>query len=496
MRASGVLLHISSLPGGHGIGSFGREAYKFVDFLSESGQSFWQILPLGPTGFGDSPYQAFSTFGGNPYFIDLDILCAQGLLIDGQVNSFTWNSEKDRVNYGILYENRFKVLRMAYDNFKLSKPADFYDFCAQEEYWLKDYALYMAISFINHSSWHNWEETLAKRNEAALGKFATENFDDVEFWKFLQYEFFSQWLALKKYANEKNIQIIGDLPIYVADDSCDVWANPSLFDLDENLALKTVAGVPPDGFSADGQLWGNPVYNWPEHEKTDFNWWTKRLAQAQRLYDYVRIDHFRGFDSYFAIPFEAATAKDGVWREGPGLKLFHHAQEKLGPLNIIAEDLGVITQRVKEMVTESGYPGMKVLEFAFGADENTNDGQYLPHNIPKNTIVYLGTHDNTTAKQWFSELSPADKAFCLDYMWLDSEENFVDKFIKLAFATQAKLAVITMQDWLNLDGRARMNAPSTTGENWKWRCDEGCFTKELSERMRHISKIYRRNNGN
>ncbi|MEG2193084.1 MAG: 4-alpha-glucanotransferase, partial [Oscillospiraceae bacterium] len=476
----------------YGIGTFGNAAYEFVDFLKASNQHYWQILPLGPTGFGDSPYQAFSTFAGNPYFIDLNMLCEDNLLDKSYIDSFSWYTQPDKVNYPLLYENRFKVLHTAYENFKKSPAQGFKVFCQEESCWLDDYSIYMSLNMLTKTSWHSLPAPLSHRDASALLKYSCENQDEIQFWKFLQFEFFTQWYALKSYANKNGVKIMGDLPIYVSDDSSDVWANPDLFQLDEDLMPSLIAGVPPDAFSCDGQMWGNPVYRWEQHKLTNYDWWTRRLACASKMFDVVRIDHFRGFDSFYAIPMGDKDARNGHWLQGPGIDFFSHIKEALGEVSIIAEDLGVITPDVKKLVKDSGYPGMKVLEFAFEANPYENDGEYLPHSIPYNSIVYLGTHDNLTALQWWKSNSQANKAFCLDYMAQDNDDNFVDKFIRLAFATCSKLCIITMQDWLNLDGDARMNTPSTTEGNWQWRCDKGYFTPELSRKIRHITEIYRR----
>ena len=377
MRSSGVLMHISSLPSPYGIGTMGKEARKFADFLEKSGQKYWQILPICPTSYGDSPYQSFSSFAGNPYFIDLEYLCKEKLLKKAECESFPWGKKADKVDYGVMYESRYKLLKIAFERFLRAEPDDFEAFCEKEADWLSDYALFMALKDANGgNAWFSWEKDLKMRKPEALAEARSTYAKDIRFYQMLQYLFFKQWWELKAYVNEKGIEIIGDVPIYVAGDSADVWANPEEFYLDEDLNPIDVAGCPPDAFSEDGQLWGNPLFRWDVMKKNGYTWWTKRIAAMSKLYDIVRIDHFRGFDSYYAIPAKDKTAKNGEWRKGPGMDLFHTLEQKLGRLNIIVEDLGFLTPSVLKLVADSGFPGMKVIQFAFDSREGSN---YLPH---------------------------------------------------------------------------------------------------------------------
>ena len=366
MRSSGVLMHISSLPSPYGIGTMGKAAVQFVDFLEEAGQTYWQILPVCPTSYGDSPYQSFSSFAGNPYFIDLDYLCLDGLLKKEECEAYNWGDDETQVDYGILYENRYDLLKKAFARFKADEPEDFKTFCEEEAEWLDNYTLFMALKDANHgAAWFTWDRDLKFRKAEALEKVKEDKKEDIAFWKMLQYLFYKQWRELKDYANVRGIKIIGDVPIYVAGDSADVWANPEQFYLNEDLEMIDVAGCPPDAFSEDGQLWGNPLFRWDAMKKDGYTWWTKRIKAMSELYDIVRIDHFRGFDSYYAIPGKDKTARNGEWRKGPGMDLFRTLEEKLGKLNIIVEDLGYLTPSVIQMVKDSGFPGMKLIQFAF-----------------------------------------------------------------------------------------------------------------------------------
>lgn len=491
MRSSGILMHISSLPSPYGIGTFGREAYAFVDFLEKADQSYWQILPLGCTSYGDSPYQSFSTFAGNPYFIDLDTLRDEGLLQASEYADIPWGKEPGRVDYTALHSHRFSVLRRAFARFNIDN-ADFRYFCEKEASWLYDFARFMALKSLHKDhSWHRWEKPYRTRDKAALSAFETAHADDIEFWLFVQYKFFQQWYRVKDYANQSGIRIVGDLPIYVADDSADVWANPTLFDLDKNLRPSFVAGVPPDAFSADGQLWGNPVYDWAEMRAQDYRWWVERMRMASSIYDVVRLDHFRGFESYYTLPFSAKNAVNGIWKDGPGIELFQSLQNELGGIEIIAENLGYLTPGVRLLHEATGYPGMNVLQFAFAAGDYQNEN--LPHNIGPNNVAYAGTHDNDTVAGWLASLSPQDRDYCLEYMNLSSEEDFVWKFMKLALATPATLAVLTMQDCLDLGSEARMNIPSTLFGNWQWRALPGDTADDaLAARIADITRLYGR----
>ena len=492
MRSSGILLHISSLDSDYGIGTLGKSAFDFVDFLKDSGQDYWQVLPLGPTGYGDSPYQAFSTFAGNPYFIDLDILVEEGLLEKDELTQYDWGSKDDQVDYGKIYGARLDVWHKAFDRFIEKEDSGFAKFCEDEKNWLDDYAMYMAISKQEKTSWHNWEDGLAKRKVRAMKGYKKENSKEIEVWKFLQYKFFQQWTAVKSYANELGIKIIGDLPIYVSDDGSDVWAHPELFDMDRDLALRNIAGVPPDAFSADGQLWGNPVYKWRAHKKSGYQWWKDRMAAALRMYDVVRIDHFRGFEAYYSVPAGDKTAVNGKWVKGPGIELFQEmGLINTGEFNVIAEDLGVITPEVEDLLKGCGYPGMKILQFAFDGFHNPGN-TYLPHNIGENSVVYPGTHDNNTTLGWWKELGKGSQEYCIEYGAWESDDDICDKIITMAFASRAKLAMVAMQDWLDLGADARMNTPSTVNANWTWRLKKGELDERVSERILRKTKVYDR----
>lgn len=492
MRASGILMHLSSLPSDYGIGTMGSEAYKFIDFLAEAKQTYWQILPICPTSYGDSPYQSFSTHAGNPYFIDLNMLAEEGLLEKGDYSKIKWETDKHYVDYENIYKKRFPVLRKAFENFKKTDLMKFNIFLEENEMWISNYALFMSIKDENGGkSWLEWEDGLKKRDSHALWMFRSSHEDDVMFWEFLQFKFFEQWKKLKSYANDKGIQIIGDIPIYVALDSAAVWVHPDLFELDGELNPTAVAGCPPDAFSPTGQLWGNPLYNWQRHKETDYNWWIDRLRASAELYDMVRIDHFRGFDGYYSIPYGDKTAEHGCWREGPGIEFFRFIESRLGKLPIIAEDLGFLTPSVLQMLSDSGFPGMKVLEFAFDPREESN---YLPYNYDKNCVVYIGTHDNDTILGWAKDMDKETIAFCRKYLDLEesSDSALVWKFIKTAFACVGDTVIIQMQDYLELGSEARMNIPSTLGGNWEWRADKRDFTKTLAKKIADITRTYGR----
>ena len=491
-RKAGVLLHISSLPSPYGIGTFGRSAYEFVDFLVSAGQTYWQLLPLGPTSYGDSPYQAFSTFAGNPYFIDLDFLNIDGFLEKEDFEDLNWGTDPMYVDYAHIYENRFSVLRKAYKNFMEKGNVEALKaYCEKEQSWLDGYALFMALKDAHGGkSWREWETPYQSRDEKALAKFSEKHADELGFWKFLQYEFHRQWFNLKEYANRRGIKIIGDLPIYVSDDSSDVWANPELFDFDEERRPRCVAGCPPDAFSVDGQLWGNPVYDWDYNKETGYEWWIKRLRACSEIYDILRIDHFRGFAGYYCIPYGEPTARNGEWKKGPGMDLFSVVKKELPDCPIIAEDLGFLTDDVRQLLKDCGFPGMKILQFAFGADDDANDS--LPHNLLHHSVCYPGTHDNPTVAEWKDTLSEKDLAYCMDYMNIGENADFIDAFLRTALGTVAKTCVISMQDWLGLGKYTRMNTPSTSSGNWQWRLKKGEATEELAERMHELAKLYGR----
>ena len=492
MRRNGMLLPIASLPSPYGIGGFSKEAYEFIDLLEETGQKLWQILPLGPTSYGDSPYQSFSTFAGNPYFIDLDTLAEKGWLTKEACEASDYGDNESYIDYGRIYNSRFVLLKQAFLNSDILSDEKFTEFCKDNQHWLPDYALYMALKNQNDGkSWIEWEEEIRLRKPKAVECYKRELEEECNFYEFLQYEFHEQWTKVKEYAHKKGIQIVGDVPIYVAFDSADTWANPELFQLDEKNLPLGVAGCPPDAFSATGQLWGNPLYNWAYHKKTGYDWWLKRIAYCFDLYDIVRIDHFRGFDEYYSIPYGDETAVNGHWEKGPGMDLFNTVKEKLGELDIIAEDLGFLTESVFQLLKDSGYPGMKVLQFAFDPSE---DSDYLTYKYQRNCVVYTGTHDNDTTAGWFEKLSDGDKEVALRYMnsfYTPKEEQHWD-LIALAMRSTADTCIIPVQDFLGLGSEARINMPSTLGDNWKWRMTKGAFSEELKEKIRRMTKLYGR----
>jgi 4-alpha-glucanotransferase len=489
MRSSGILLPVFSLPSPYGIGTLGQAAYDFVDFLSAAGQRYWQVLPIGPTSYGDSPYQSFSTFAGNPYFIDLDFLKLKGLLTKEEIAAHTKDEPGAEIDYAFLFENRFTLLKMAYGRFH--KPGDFEKFCEAQKSWLFDYALFMAIKAENgHISWQEWQKALKLREEKAIESAKKRLKNEIGFYVFLQYLFFTQWAALKKYAKKKGVKLIGDTPIYVAMDSADTWTNPALFMLDENLAPTFVAGCPPDYFSATGQLWGNPLYAWSEHEKMGFAWWVTRIQAAFDFFDVLRIDHFRGFASFYAIPFGNETAEIGAWETGPRIKLFSAIKAKIKRPAIIAEDLGFLTEDVFELLSKTAFPGMRVIQFGF---DPYKDSTHLPHHYPKKAVVYTGTHDNTTVNGWMDAASPKEKAFAKKYLALSKREGYGFGFLRGAWASVADTAIAPMQDALELDETARINTPSTLGGNWIWRLKGNECTCALADKLKEITLRYGRN---
>ncbi len=491
MRTSGILMPVFSLPSKYGIGTLGKAAYDFVDFLKKSGQSHWQILPLGVTGYGDSPYQCFSAYAGNPYFIDLEELVEDKLLTFREIEALDWGEDNNRVDYSVMYISRYKALRIAYTRFKQNQPEDFDGFIAENSFWLEDYALYSAIKeSLGGVSVKDWNDGYKTREPEYIEKAKTELSDEIGFHKMLQYLFSKQWFALKKYANENGIGIIGDIPIYVAFDSADVWSEPEQFLLDEKLLPKAVAGCPPDGFCPDGQLWGNPLYDWDYMQNDGFNWWIKRIEYSSKLYDMVRIDHFRAFAAFYSIPYGSKTAANGKWVKGPEKALFEAINKKLGKLNIIAEDLGSIDEPVRKLLQFTGFPGMKVLQFAFGSD---SENEYLPHNITdRNCIVYTGTHDNDTAIGYMKEAPKAELEFAKKYLNLGEAQSFNWALIKAAMATPANWSIFQMQDFLGLDNSARINAPSTLGDNWRWRIDSACLNDWLAKIIYDTTSVYGR----
>lgn len=490
MRSSGILMHISSLPSPYGIGALGKEARKFVDFLVKAQQTYWQVLPICPTSYGDSPYQSFSSFAGNPYFIDLDILCEEGLLTVKECKSYKWGDSITRVDYEMLHKSRYPLLHKAFARFRKKIPVDYAQFCEEQEDWLDDYALFMALKDAHEGeAWSKWDVGIRRREKDALASARKKLAEEIEFWKMVQYLFYSQWNSLKAYANDRGIRMIGDVPIYVALDSADVWAEPGQFYLGKNLQPIDVAGCPPDAFSEDGQLWGNPLFRWDVMKKDGYRWWIRRMEKTSKLFDVIRIDHFRGFESYYAIPFGEKTAKKGEWRKGPGLDLFHAIENELGSLAIIAEDLGFLTKSVRQMLADSGYPGMKVLQFAFDVKE---DGDYLPHNFTKNSVAYAGTHDNDTILGWLQEASTDCVAFAKEYLKLDQAEGYHWGIMRGVWSSVSDMAIVTMQDLLGIGSEGRMNTPSTLGGNWMWRMRPDALDDTLAEKIYSQVEVYGR----
>lgn len=490
MRASGILLHLTSLPSPYGVGTMGKEAYGFVDFLKKTGQSYWQVLPVLTTGFGDSPYQSFSTFAGNPYLIDLDMLGGDGLLLKSEYENVDFGDDPCRVDYGRLFAGRSQLLRKVYARGFTADKEAFDAFCSENTYWLEDYGLYMALKeHFLQKSYHMWPVDIRNREPEAISTFRRLLTDDVQFHQYVQYLFFRQWGALKTYANSKGIRIIGDIPIYVADDSADTWSHKELFWLDEDCMPVKVAGVPPDGFTSDGQLWGNPLYMWDVHKDQDYDWWHRRMEASLAMYDVVRIDHFRGFESFYAVPFGEDTARNGVWMKGPGLDLFTTMKTSTKGFRIIAEDLGYMDDNVRKMLKDSGFPGMKIMLFGFDAKNESDDAPYKHVN---NCVSYIGTHDNETFIGWLSTAPAASVRHARRYMNLSKREGYNWGAIRTLMATGANLVIMQMQDILGLDNSARMNTPSTLGGNWQWRLPPDWQTPALVTRLKLMTKTYAR----
>lgn len=528
-RNAGILMPVSSLPSPYGIGTFGKDAYDFVTFVKECNHKYWQVLPLGPTTYGDSPYQSYSAFAGNPYFVDLDMLIEAGFLLKSEVISRDWGdgivpvnvSEDDAVNgrfgtyrdgnigderyvsYEKIYNNRFDILRIAYNRFKaacaeskktLAKGLPLYkqfdNFVKDNADWLEDYALFMALkSHFNNVSWGEWETDIKFRKPEAMSRYEEQLSDDIGYWKFIQFEFYLQWNALKQYANSNGIEIIGDIPIYMGYDSVDVWANQGEFQLDENLTPIKVAGVPPDAFSDAGQKWGNPLYDYDKMEANGFSWWRKRMAASAKLYDVIRIDHFIGIVKYYTIPADMPDARQGEYRQGPGQKLLDVINESIGDKKIIAEDLGVEVPEVAKILKENGYPGMKVLEFAFGGDRKN---PHLPYNYTQNLVCYGGTHDNETLLGFFEDRGDWELGYAYDYLDTRDKGRMVDQVFRAAYSSVAVLTVFAVQDILKLGNRARMNLPSSMGNNWKWRMQKGQLGQHELECMRYLASVFDR----
>lgn len=491
-RGSGILMHISSFPTNYGIGTMGSEAYRFVDFLQKSGQKYWQILPIGPTSYGDSPYQSFSTFAGNPYFIDLDKLREEGALNFEEYADLDWGSDREKVDYEKIFKNRFKVLQIAYSRDRQRKREEIHKFRVENSYWIENYAMFMALKFANNlTMYRTWGDDLVMRKPEAIIEVYNKLDQEIDFWVYVQFLFYKQWNALKEYANKQGIKIIGDIPIYVAEDSADAWSHNEVLMLEADGTPIKVAGCPPDGYAPKGQLWGNPLYNWDYLKSTNYEWWVQRLTAALKMYDIVRVDHFRAFDAFYAIEYGREDATVGEWLKGPGNDFFNKIREIFGETPaLIAEDLGTITDDVRALLKYSGFPGMKVMQFGFTPGE---DSDYLPHNYPKNSVVYIGTHDNDTLKGWFNSQPEHVRRFAVDYLRLTEEEGLNWGFIKSMLGTVSDTAIITMQDILDLGSEARMNTPSTMGNNWNWRLKSmELLNDELASKLLKITKMYSR----
>ena len=488
-RSSGILLPIASLPSPYGIGTLGREAYAFVDFLAGAGQSWWQILPVGPTSYGDSPYQSFSTFAGNPYFVDPDYLKEDGLLTDAELDA-DWGDDPGSVDYGKIYEHRFEMLKKAAERGIPRDREALARFREQNSRWIEDYALFMALKrHFGMRAWHQWPEDIRMRRPEALAHWREELRGEIDLFVYIQFLFFGQWERLRAYAHKKGVGIIGDLPIYVALDSADVWAEPQFFQLDEDNMPTKVAGVPPDAFTEDGQLWGNPLYDWDAMKRDGYGWWIRRVDGAGKLYDALRIDHFRGFASYWSVPAEDATAKNGVWVPGPGMDLVRVLINWFPQIQFIAEDLGLQTPDVVQLLKDSGLPGMKVLEFAFDGGE---PNEYQPHNYGHNCICYTGTHDNEPLAAWWEELPAEDRLFVRSYLGLNAEEGPLWGVIRGGMSSVADLFVAQLQDYLGLGTAARINRPGEPAGNWSWRLRKGMLNEELQQKILDMTCMYGR----
>lgn len=489
-RSSGILMSMSALPSKYGIGSMGKCAYEFVDFLKAAGQKYWQLLPLGPTSYGDSPYSSFSTFAGNPYFIDLDMLIADGLLRRADLKGINWGEDEQSTDYGRIYDNRFKILRRAFERGGECLAAETAEF-RRKNAWVENYALYMAVkASFGMVSWMEWpDEAIRTHRPEAVREYGEKLRGDVDFYVFLQYLFYEQWQKLHAYAHENGVQFIGDIPIYVALDSADVWSDPQFFQLDGNNVPTEVAGVPPDAFTEDGQLWGNPLYDWDAMAADGYGWWIRRIDGARKLYDIIRIDHFRGFESYWAVPYGDTTAKNGHWKPGPGMNLVGVLTSWFSDLRLIAEDLGYITPGVKKLLSDSGLPGMKVMEFAFDAH---GESDYLPHRCERNSVCYLGTHDNDTVLGWLETTGKDDRQFAERYMHITPDEGWCWGMIRTGMSTASDLFVMQMQDVLELPASARMNTPGTASGNWRWRMLPGAANRRLAKKLRTYTETFRR----
>ncbi len=490
-RSCGTLMHITSLPSQYGIGTLGAEAYRFADFLKDTGQTYWQVLPVNPTGFGNSPYQSFSTYAGNPYLIDLDMLCELGYLEREAYIGLDWGEDAETVDYGKIFAHKFDVLKRAARSAREKEIPGYEAFCEENGWWLRDYAVFMAAKQENDMrEWTLWEDEALRRHEQeAVQDFAASHDEELFFWQFTQYIFHTQWDKLKEYVNSLGLMFIGDIPIYVAGDSADVWSARHNFCYDEELGQIWSAGVPPDYFCEDGQLWGNPIYNWEAMREDGYNWWMSRLSFLSRVYDVIRIDHFRGFESYYVVDFGEETARDGRWIKGPGGEFFDMLKSRLGDLHIIAEDLGFLTEEVHEMRRRAGYPGMKILQFAF---DDTEASDYLPYKYEYNCVAYTGTHDNTTLMGWVEDTDAHTLEYAREYCALTEEEGYVWGLLRNVYSSVANLCVAQMQDFLELPSAARMNEPSTVGKNWCWRAPADYDRPELIHKIKRMVRLYGR----
>ena len=498
-REAGILMPVSSLPGPYGIGDLGETAYRFVDLLARAGQTYWQILPLNPPNHSkskDSPYQSFSAFAGNPYYIDLDRLVKEGVLLREEIEAADFGGDPEHVDYDKMYANRFPLLRKAYERSAVADDPAYQAFIRENGWWLDDYALFMSLkAFFGQKEWPDWPEDISRHWQSAVDHYHRELYFDVEFHKYTQFKFYEQWYALKAYANAKHIRIIGDIPIYVSFDSTDVWAHSELFQLNAENRQSAVAGCPPDAFSAEGQVWGTPLYRWDRHREDRFGWWMARLWMNFCQCDLLRIDHFRGLDEYFSIP-AGATAKEGHWEQGPGMALFRQMWENMGYKPVIVEDLGYMTDSVRQMVRDTGFPNMKVLQFGFDADDFGAANDYLLHNIPEHCVVYPGTHDNDPVDGWFAALPNADKERIRQYFGCEGlpDGRMHEVFIRAALVSRASACVIALQDWLGLGHEARINDPSRLEDNWHWRWKGECSWDELADRIFESTRRYGRLN--
>lgn len=489
-RGMGIILPIFSLPSDYGIGSFGQEAYRFCDFLAESKMKYWQLLPLGQTSYGDSPYSSFSSYAGNPYFIDLNILCEEGLLNKEELEPINFGDNPEYVNYALQYNNRFRILEKAFHNAKDHRLKERQEFFKKNKSWLEDHALFMAIKKDQLDvEWTEWPEDLKHHQKKALKEFAENHKNQLEFQYFIQFKFFEQWETLKNYAHRLGIQLIGDMPIYVAMDSVDVWANADQFLLDDELKPTVVAGAPPDFFTKEGQRWGNPIYDWDKMKANDYDFWKKRVKIHMDLYDILRLDHFIGFGNYWSVPAEDETARNGYWVDGPGMDLFQSLEKELGPLPFLIEDLGVLSDKVIDLREETGFVGMNPIQFAFGEDNS----EYLPHNLEFRSSIYTSTHDSDTLMGWWKDLDLVTREYATQYFGLNEKEGILWGIVRGVASSVADICIVQMQDILGLDNESRMNVPGLLGGNWKWRMGYEYFDRQLMMKLRDIATLYGRN---